>query len=615
MERWWDGRGHATVGGAFQALGGALASLPVRVGAQPAWTADARRRIAGAGEAFSARADRLERRWDGHGHAAVDGAFLRLDRGLTSFFAWLARRLRLLGLAFRGLGAAGWWVVTRAAGRGSRRQLPAGTIVATRDDDLASIIGRIDTAADVDLVLVVPRGARQLREAGVWARIAAHVRRRGIALGVVASRREVRQHAEASGLRAAGTLRALRRPRVRRVRLGAREFELPRLRPFRLLRWLAPPALGAAVVGATCYAVPSAEIVIVPPSQPLTRPATVRVDPLAEEPAVEEGILPGVTVRRTITTVLATETTGTADLGDERAAIVLLITNDGEAPAGVAEGTRIVSDSGIAFTTAEPLAVPAGESLTVSATAERAGTIANVEADELWTFNGAPETLAVANPRAASGGTDVTVAAVAAEDVDRLVALAPAVLARVGGRELERTVESGTAFAESVTVAILSQQALGDVGEPAETLLMEVTAIVSGIVVPDEQRRAFGEALLLSELPDGVALLPGTTEVELGALRTFGAGELRLELRATGLTALLFDTSDLRDDLTGARPGRRRRAAAGAAGPRVRTAGDGAAGLAAVAMAAPARQPHLDHLRRAAAARCRGVRRAVRCAP
>ena len=547
LERWWDGRGHAAVDGAFRALDGALTSLPRWLARRSRWPGAAGRRWRSVHASVVESVSRLERWWDGHGHATVDGAFLLLDRRLRSLFAWL-------GGALRGPAAAVWWVISRIARRGSQRRLPAGTIVATRDDDLASIIGRIDTAEDVDLVLIVPRAARRLREAGVWARVSAHVRRRGITLGVVASRRDVRQHAAASGLRAAGTLRALRRSPVRRVRVGTREFELPRLRPLRLLRWLALPAVGAAVVGAACYVVPTAEIVIVPPSQPFTRAATVRVNPLAEEPAVGEGILPGVTERRTITTVLATETTGTTELGDERAAIVLLIANGGEAPVGVAEGTRVVSDSGIAFATVEAVAVPAGESLAVPATAERAGTIANVDADELWTLNGVPETLAVANPRAASGGTDMTVAAVAAEDIDRLVALAPEVLARVGGRELERTVESGTVFVESVTVAIVSQEPLGEVGEPAETLLMEFTAIVSGVVVRDEQRSAFGEALLLSELPEGMALLPATTEVELDAVRNFSGGELRLELRATGLTASLFDPSGLRDELTGARP-------------------------------------------------------------
>ena len=462
-------------------------------------------------------------------------AVARLRRAIDAVRAWFAERRR----------------------RAARQRLPGVLIVAGRDDDLASVIGRVDTAEDIDLMLVVPRAARRLREPGVWPRLAAHVRRRGITLGVVAARRDVRHNAQASGLMAARSLRALRalrRARPRRVRVGAREFDLPSIRPGRLLRWLAPAAMLAAAFVTACYMVPSAEIVIVPPAEPFTRTATVRIDPVAGQPDLARGVVPGITVRLTITSVLATETTGSAEVGEERAAVELLIANEGEAVVGVAAGTLIVNESGIPFSTVEAVTVPAGESLTVPASAERPGAAGNLEADESWSVAGVPATLQVTNPRAASGGTDVTVRAVAAEDIDRLRALAPTVLTRVGARELERTVESGTIFPETVTVAILGQEPLARVGEPADTLLVEFTAVVSALVAPDEQAHAYGEALLVSELPDGVALLPGATAVELGAGRRFEAGELRVELTVTGLVAELFDPAEWRDDLRGTRP-------------------------------------------------------------
>ena len=472
-------------------------------------------------------------------------------RALAALVRWWRAAV---GRLRRCIDAVRAWFAERGRRRAERQRLPGVVIVAGRDDDLASVIGRVDTAEDIDLVLVVPRAARRLREPGVWPRLAAHVRRRGITLGVVAARRDVRHNAEASGLTAAGSLRALRRARPRRVRVGAREFDLPALGPGRVLRWLAPPAMVAAAFVTACYLVPSAEIVIVPPAEPFARTVTVRIDPVADQPDVARGVVPGITVRLTITSVLATETTGSAEVGEERAAVELLIANGGESVVSVAAGTRIVNESGISFYTVEEITVPAGESLTVPASAERPGAAGNLEADESWSIAGLPATLQVTNPRAASGGTDVTVRAVAAEDIDRLRALAPAVLARVGARELERTVESGTIFPETVTVAILGQEPLARVGEPADTLLVEFTAVVSGLVAPDEQTQAYGEALLVSELPDGFALLPGATAVELGTERRFDAGELSVELTVTGLVAELFDPAEWRDDLRGARP-------------------------------------------------------------
>ena len=438
--------------------------------------------------------------------------------------------------------------------REARRRLMARTIVADRDDDLATVMGRIDFADDSELVLIVPRSARALRDPGAWPRLAAHVRHRGISLGVVAARRDVRNHAQDSGLEAAGSLRALRRPRFRRVRVGAREFDLPRLRPFRALRWLALPALAGALFVTACYVVPSAEIVIVPPAEPFTRSTLVRIDPVADEADLELRVTPGITVRRTVTTVMATESTGTTEIGDAHASVQLLITNNGAAAAGLRAGTRVVNESGIVFTTDEAVTVPAGDSIVVVATAERAGTIANLDAEETWSLSGGPRTLRVTNPRAADGGTDLAVPAIAAEDADRLRSMALDVLSRAGGRELARTVEAGAAFPETVTVAILGEESFARIGEPAATLVMEFTAIVSGLVLLDEQARAFGEALLVAALDDGVALLPGTTTVELAPERTFAGGALSLRLVATGLVARLFDPADMRDELTGARP-------------------------------------------------------------
>ena len=467
---------------------------------------------------------------------------------------FIGRRVRAAGARTRllpGVIRAGFVESWRR--REARRRVTGTTIVARRDDDLSSIIGRIDTAADVELVLIVPREARQLRAPGVWPRLHAHVRRRGIELDVVAARRDVRYHAQASGLHVAGSLRALRR-RSRRVRVGAREFDLPALRPLRVLRWLAPPALVATATVAACYVVPSAEIVIVPPAEPFDRTVTVRVDPVAETADLDLGVLPGLTVRRTVITVLATETTGSAEIGDEHATLELLLTNDGDAPVRVAAATRVVNESGVAFATAEAVAVPAGESLAVVATAERAGVAGNLEASARWSVSGVPDTLQIENPRPASGGTDVTVPAVAADDADRLRALAAEVLARVGAGELERAVEYGIVFPETVTVAILSRDPLAHAGEPAETLLMDVSAIVSVLVATHEQTLAYGEALLVAELPEGVALLPGATTAELGEEPRLQDGDLLVELSVRGHVAELFDPSTVREDVVGVRP-------------------------------------------------------------
>ena len=142
----------------------------------------------------------------------------------------------------------------------------------------------------------------------------------------------------------------------------------------------------------------------------------------------------------------------------------------------------------------------------------------------------------------------------AAEDAARIGAIALGVLRRIGERELEAALEGAALFPETVTVAILSQRALQAVGEPADALLIEFTALVSGLTVSAAQARAYAEAALVEALPDGTVLLPGSAEAELSANHRFEAGTVFLELTAHGLVAELFDPAAVRSDLTGATP-------------------------------------------------------------
>jgi hypothetical protein len=475
---------------------------------------------------------------------------------LRQLWARTSPRLRSASAALGRAGARTGALLARFLPRLSSATQPqgSGVITAEHDDDAASIIGRINTAEEIDLVLMVPRSARGLRDSTVWPHIAAHVRRNGIMLSVVAARRSVRLAVADNGLRVAGSLRALRRQRSRRLRLGAREFELSGLRVLGLVRWLAVPVIVAAGIGAVCYSVPTAEIVIVPPSEPFAQTATVRVDAVADEADLEAGVLPGVTVRQTFSIVLVTGTTGRVDVGDERAAVDLRVENGGDAPVLIAAETFVVTENGVGFVVDEETTVDAGATVTITATAERAGEIGNVEGGETWTLSGAPDSVIVTNRGAATGGTDRAAPAVAIEDVERLRAQASDVLVRVGARQLEASVEDAKVLTETAIVTIVGEEPFQNLGEAVDTFLMEFSAVVSGLTIPRADAEAFGAALLLKALPEGRALLPGTTTVEFSDDRTYAAGEVTLTLTATGLVFDLFEPSLIQDGLTGARP-------------------------------------------------------------
>src|SRR5690606_26364025 len=160
-------------------------------------------------------------------------------------------------------------------------------IIADRRDDLASITGRIDTAADVDVVLMVPRSVRALRDATVWPHIAAHVRRRGIVLRVASPRGDIRAFARANGIPAATSLRGLRRSRTHRLAVGEREFTAPGV-PVRTA--LRAGLFGVMLFGiffTACSTIPPATIVLVPRSEAMTETMVATLNPVIELGDVE----------------------------------------------------------------------------------------------------------------------------------------------------------------------------------------------------------------------------------------------------------------------------------------------------------------------------------------
>ncbi len=460
------------------------------------------------------------------------------------------------------------WRASRAEGRDAprarRRRRPrnvprsvpymagAATVVAGREDDANSVIGRIETASEVEVLLVVPRRARGLRDAMAWPRIAAHARQRGLTVRVLASRRDVREHALNAGLSTARTTGGLRPAPAVSIPLGPRELTLrvPSVTP--LIRLAAFAAIPIVIFGAAAYYVPSADIYIAPPGEELTSAARVHLNPVGETD-IGEGVVGATSVSETIVAVASTVTTGTASVGDVAAKVELEFTNTSEADVRLPIGTAVEDAGEFTFTTDEAATVAAGEVAYVPATAIRPGTVGNVEAGTVRFLIGFPTTLTVTNPLAAAGGEDIEVPAAAAEDAVRVGEIAEDVLRRAGTRALERLVEDGTVFPETVSVAILSQEPLVEPGDPAEAFLMEYTALVSAIVLPDDAARRAGEQILVSVLPDGMALIPGTADA-VAENPIFDGSRLVATLNATGLATPLFDPASLRGILTGVAP-------------------------------------------------------------
>ena len=436
------------------------------------------------------------------------------------------------------------------------QRTPRGVVLtAAREDDAASVIGRLDTADDIDVMLVVPRGARRLRDAGAWTRIAAHARQQGIALRVVSPRGDVRDSARANGLVAARSARWLPRNQATRISVGERDFDIPALGIAPVLRLAAVVALALFVVGGACYAIPSARITIVPPSEPLSENLRVRVNALASEPDPDLGVVVGTTIREEVTTLVSTVATGTTTAGDHPARVELRFVNGGTEDVEIPAGTEVRTEEDVVFIVDGTAVVPAGGNITATATADDPGTIGNVDAGTVVAPAGLPETVTVSNPSAASGGTDAVVPAVAQEDVDLAATIADEALRVAGERALEARIgDTGTLFPETISVAILRQVPLQNVDEPAQAFMMEYTGIISAVIVSPEEGARFAEAYLSEQVEDGRVLLANTGALEVVGGSALEAGGVTVDATVSGLVTDPIDPEALGSDLTGVSP-------------------------------------------------------------
>ena len=427
------------------------------------------------------------------------------------------------------------------------------TVVARADDGILSLVERIEAAGGPEVVLVVPREARVLRDPAAWPHIAAVAKRHALALGVVASRGDVRSYARQNGLPATTSVGRVVRAPHHRLRVGDREFYVPRI-PWGGLVRATVLVGGLYLVGiVACNTIPSAEIVVVPASEEVSTSARMRLNPIATEPDLELGVQPATSFQHEFTHTIAILTSGEVEVPDERATVILQFSNTTEAEAIVRAGSQVDDENGISFATDADVTVPPGSIATASATAVQAGTQANVPFGTLILSDDLPAGLTATNPASAEGGTDKTVPAVDETDVVRVALISDEVLRRIGERELFAAVTEGTVFPQTISVSIFSQEALANPGDPAETFLVDYTAIVTALVVSEEQAALTAEALLLDRLEEGRALLPGSATATLDDARV-EAGTVTVRLTATGLVADVIDTTLVREAISGDSP-------------------------------------------------------------
>ncbi|GAB4334924.1 MAG: hypothetical protein Kow0010_22190 [Dehalococcoidia bacterium] len=428
----------------------------------------------------------------------------------------------------------------------------ASVIYVARDDDIAAICGRIDSAPTFAVVLHAPRGNHAIsRELGMR-RVIRHAEDAGKTVAVA-----TRSPSLASRARQAGLPVAWRPERIRWdaggrvvVGLGPVSVKMPPIGRYvsGLLLLVAIAAVGAALL----FAAPSATVTVVPPTE--VREATVIVTASTTtqgfDPADMRVPATGVSASRQIT--LAVPTTGSIQVPVAAATVTLTVSNGGDAPVTVPAGAIATTEDGVAFATDDAVEVPPDGEAVITATAVAAGPGGNVPAGAVTRWeDGALAGLAVTNPEDAAGGASEPRRAVDAADIVAIRQLVEELAVSDALRQsLVEQRPNDAVFLRTAEVRVIEGKPSANAGDVANVVFMDVTVRVSALAILSETLDEVARVVLGDGPGD---LVPGTVRaVETGARQVnLDEGAIRTELLVSAAFARGITAGSIRSAVKG----------------------------------------------------------------
>lgn len=429
-------------------------------------------------------------------------------------------------------------------------------IAIRRDDDLASVFGKISAADSPRVALVAPRGNRELATQLGMRRLQRHLDLSGRDLILVTRSRVLRLRAREEGLPSVTSLKRVNFERHGSgLHLGWVTLRLPTLGALLAVAvFVAAVALGLAVL---FWYVPSATVTVLVPVETVGDTVQLIADTKATDVNIERGVVPARRREIMVTRTLPGPVTGSSLVPQDHAAVGLTFSNRTNRAITVPKGTVIHATTGMQFTLAADVALQprigaTGEAL---ALAQRPGTPGNVPRNSATRIDGAMNNdVAVTNPNPGEKGTDVRQSVVSEQDVQFLRGLAEAYLADAARKEfLARFAASETVFADGATIELTECAPAPAIGQAARYVEVTCTARATTLMVRDEDlRRIYVDRFSKKISPDRMLLEDRfTTTVDLPGQHDATFDRLNIAVRVSNLVAPLVDRSRLRDTLSG----------------------------------------------------------------
>ncbi|OAI39815.1 hypothetical protein AYO38_06940 [bacterium SCGC AG-212-C10] len=423
-----------------------------------------------------------------------------------------------------------------------------------RNEDVAAVCGRVDTAPTFAVVIHAPEGNRALStELGIR-RLQRHVEESGKLIAIASTSVSLSSRARQAGIPVA------RRPDHVRwdaggkhvLRLFGHSLRLPSVG--RYVQYLVIIGFLAVMAGLVLTMAPSANVTVYPPTDTLERLITINASPDIDAVDLTTLTVPSSEVSASSTITLAVKTTGKASVGVTPATAQLSVTNSGAAQVSVPAGVAAVAGESTEFFTDTAADVPPGKTVTIPATAALPGVAGNVAAGAIKVFRDEPyKALRVTNPAAATGGANAERAAVTEADIVTIKNLAKEVEKSESVKAtLIQSRPHDAVFIRTASTTVAPGTPSAETGVQADLLLMDVTITVKAQAILSTTLDEVARAVLSDGQGEGEFIPGSVTAVETGARQSdSGENTVRTELRVRGEFARNVSAKAVTDAIKG----------------------------------------------------------------
>ncbi len=385
-------------------------------------------------------------------------------------------------------------------------------VLVERDDDLATILGKLDTADSPHVALVTHGGNHEMEENRLsLRRIRRHAEQTGKDAVVVTRRWGLRAKARREGLRTAYMTRGIRwGRRRRRVRVSA----IP------LLGGLTRLVVGLAVilgvfVGAYLV-IPSATVTVRASITPVSKPLEVLVSTGTDAADYEFAQLPAQRLKLSMPFSVAVPVTGEKQQPTGKATGTVEFTNPKAELVTIPAGARLKTDKAVVFVTDEELEVGPGATKDVGVTALNPGDSGAVDADTITIVDGSLlGKVTVTNPEPTDPGGTETVPAVSNEDLANLRTVVVTAIADRALKELKEANAGALIFPETIDVSVVDEKFDHEVGDVANWITIDAETSITALGISEADLRGLARFWLADELFDDEVLLDSTLNAEV----------------------------------------------------------------------------------------------------